>query len=157
PGRDYGAFRVISGGGGDDPSRIRNAAARAAEAAGPSCDRLRLQATLIAESARALAAVAPDEAMEPWQRRNLTRYAGRLARQSGMLVADLFDLVVAGRASVSDNFAYELHRLAVAYPWQSDAASGLATVRIRAEQLFDGVRRVRLTRRLRRPKVRRPE
>jgi hypothetical protein len=157
PGRDYGAFRVVSGGRGDDPARVIDAAARAASLAGASLDRLRLQGALVAEAGRALAAVAPDETVEPWQRRNLSRFCGRLARHSGMLVADLFDLVVAGRACVSDNFAYELHRLATSYPWQSETAGSIPTARIRAEELWDGVRRVRLTRRLRRPKVRRPE
>jgi hypothetical protein len=74
-----------------------------------------------------------------------------------MLVADLFDLVVAARACVSDNFAWELHRLAISYPWQTGAAADLPTARIRAEELWDGVRRVRLKRRLRKPKMRRPE
>jgi hypothetical protein len=74
-----------------------------------------------------------------------------------MLVADLFDLVVAAQACVSDNFAFELHRLATSYPWQDPAATDVPTARIRAEELWDGVRRVRLRRRLKRPKVRRPE
>lgn len=156
-GRDYGAFRVISGGKGDDPVRLIDAAASAAARAGEPLDRLRLQGALVAAAARALAAAAPDERVEVWQRKNLARYSGRLARQSGTLVADLFDLVVATRACVSDNFAYELHRLATAFPWQADAATDLPTARIRAEELWDGVRRVRLRRRLKRDKVRRPE
>jgi hypothetical protein len=157
PGRDYGAFRVVSGGRGDDPARVLDAVARAAALAGKPLDRLRLQGALVAEAGKATAAAAPDERVEPWQRRNLFRFSGRLARQSGMLVADLFDLVVAGRACVSDNFAYELHRLATSYPWQAEAAGGLPTARIRAEEMWEGVRRIRLSRRHRRPKTRRPE
>jgi len=156
-GREYGTFRVLSGGRGDDPARVLDAAALAAARAGEPLDRRSLQGSLLASAAKALEAAAPDERVEPWQRRNLARYAASLARHSGMLVADLFDLVVAGRACVSDNFAWELHRLAGSYPWQSEAASDLPTARIRAEELWDGVRRVRLTRRLRRPKMRRPE
>jgi len=156
-GRDYGTFRVLSGGRGDDPARVVDAAAGAAARAGDPLDRLSLQRSLVASAAKALEAAAPDERVELWQRRNLARYSASLARHSGMLVADLFDLVVAGRACVSDNFAWELHRLAASYPWQSEAAADLPTARIRAEELWDGVRRVRLTRRLRRPKTRRPE
>jgi len=155
-GRDYGAFRVLSGGGGDDPSRIRAAVARAAQGTEP-IDRLRLQWGLIDESARALASAAPDERVEPWQRRHLARFSRNLARASGMLVADLFDLVVAARSCVSDNFAWELHRLAVSYPWQAASATDAPTARIKAEELSDGTRRVRLTRRLPRVKTRRPE
>jgi hypothetical protein len=156
-GRDYGAFRVVTGGRGDDPERILAASAAAAQLAGDPLDRLRLQGALVAEASQALLSAAPDERVEPWQRRNFARYGGRLARHSGMLVADLYDLVVAARACVSDNFAWELHRLAASYPWQEHAATDVPTARIRAEQMWDGVRRVRLTRRLRRPKTRRPE
>jgi hypothetical protein len=156
-GRDYGMFRVLSGGRGDDPARVVDAAARAAQRAGDPLDRLRLQQALIVEAGKALEAAAVDERVEPWQRRNLARYLGRLARQSGMLVADLYDLVVAARACVSDNFAWEFHRLATSYPWQDGSAADLPTARIRADELWDGVRRVRLTKRLRRNKTRRPE
>ena len=156
-GREHGAFRVLSGGRGDDPARVLDAAVAAAARAGNPLDRVRLQASLVASAAKALEAAAPDERVTPWQRGNLARYSASLARHSGMLVADLFDLVVAGRACVSDNFAWELHRLATSYPWQHEAAADATTARIRADELWDGVRRVRLTRRLRRQKVRRPE
>lgn len=156
-GRDYGAFRVLTGGRGDAPERLLDAAALAAQRAGDPLDRLRLQWALVAEASRALEAAAVDESIEPWQRRNLARFARSLARHSGMLVADLYDLIVAARSCVSDNFAFELHRLATSYPWQQEQAGDLPTARIRAEELWDGVRRVRLKRRLTRPKVRRPE
>jgi hypothetical protein len=156
-GRDYGTFRVLTGGRGDHPARVIDAAALAAQRAGDPLDRMRLQWALVSEAGKALEAAADDEHIEPWQRRNLARYGGRLARQSGMLVADLYDLVVASRACVSENFAFELHRLATSYPWQQEQATDLPTARIRAEELWDGVRRVRLQRRLTRPKRRRPE
>jgi hypothetical protein len=156
-GRDYGAFRVLTGGRGDDPTRLLDAAIRCGARAGDPFDRLRLQGALVAEATTALQSAALDEHVEPWQRRNLARFSGSLARHSGMLVADLFDLVVAAQACVSDNFAFELHRLATSYPWQEAAATDAPTARIRAEELWDGVRRVRLRRRLKRPKVRRPE
>ena len=156
-GRDYGTFRVLTGGRGDDPERVLGAAALAAQRAGDPLDRLRLQWALVAEASHALEAAAVDESLEPWQRRNLARFGRRLARQSGMLVADLYDLVVAGRSCVSDNFAFELHRLATSYPWQQDQTTDVPTARIRADELWDGVRRVRLRRRVARPKVRRPE
>jgi len=156
-GRDYGTFRVLTGGRGDHPERLQDAAALAAQRAGDPLDRLRLQWALVAEASRALQAAAVDESIEPWQRWNLARYGRRLARHSGMLVADLYDLVVAARSCVSDNFAFELHRLATSYPWQQEQAADLPTARIRADELWDGVRRVRLKRRVARPKMRRPE
>jgi hypothetical protein len=156
-GRDYGAFRVLSGGRGDHSTRVLDAAALAAARAGDPLDRLRLQWALVAAASQALEAAAVDEHIEPWQRCNLARYCRRLARHSGLLVADLYDLVVAGRACVSENFAFELYRLATSFPWQDGAATDLPTARIRAEEMWDGVRRVRLKRRATRTKTRRPE
>ncbi len=178
PGRDYGPFRVLSGGRGDRPDRAADALRRAARHAGwgdwqgwrrgdePSAgaddaggdtvpgplDRLKLQWRLLREAEGALAAAAPDERVETWQRRNLARYSRNLARVSGQLVVDLFDLLVAARGCVSENFAYEAHALATAYPRQTESAPGLPTARIRADEMFDGVRRIRLHRRLRRRK-----
>lgn len=156
-GRDYGPFRVLTGGRGDHPERVRDAVALGAQRAGDELDRLRLQWALVAEASHAFEAAAIDENIEPWQRRNLASYGRRLARHSGMLVADLYDLVVAGRSCISDNFAFELHRLATSYPWQQDQTTDVPTARISADELWDGVRRVRLKRRITRPKVRRPE
>jgi len=159
-GRDYGPFRVLSGGSGDDPDRIRAAVDRAArsgstigddESPGP-VDRLRLQWSLTREAERALAASAPDEEVHAWQRRLLARFSRNLARASGKLVVDLFDLLAAARGTVSENFAWELHRLAVAYPAQAHSATDLPTARIRADELYDGIRTLRLYRRIRRPK-----
>jgi hypothetical protein len=51
---------------------------------------------------------------------------------------------VAARGCVSDNFAWELHRLASAYPDQAEAATDVPTARIRAEHLWQSLRRMRL-------------
>jgi hypothetical protein len=155
-GRSIGPFRVLSGGKGDDPDRVRAAVARAAgkAARGAGLDRLRLQWALLREAEASLSAAAPDERVERWQRRNLARYARNLARLSTALLPDLYDLVVAARGCVSDNFAWELHRLASAYPDQSDAAADVPTAKIRAEHLWESLRSLRLRQRLRRPKQR---
>jgi hypothetical protein len=156
PGRIHGPFRILSGGRGDDPVRVEHAVRRAAAGRSP-CDRLRLQWGLVRETERALAASAPDERVEPWQRRNLARFARNLAAGGGGLVCDLYDLLAAARGCVTENFAWELHRLATSWPWQQETAADLPTARIRAEEMFDGVRRIRLTRRRRQARSRRPE
>jgi hypothetical protein len=155
-GRSFGPFRVLSGGKGDDPERVRAALARAAARAGTDrgLDRLHLQWSLLREAESALVAAAPDERVERWQRRNLARYARNLARQSSQLLPGLYDLLLAARGCVSDNFAWELHRLASAYPDQAEAATDVPTAKIRAEHLWDGLRSLRLQRHLRRPKQR---
>ena len=172
-GRTYGPFRVLSGGRGDDPDRVVDAVHRAAresgwasweswiesEPPGPPpadregtdvpgpLDRLKLQWSLLRESEKALEASAPDERVEAWQRINLARYSRNLALVQARLVVDLFDLLVAARGCVSENFAWETHRLAGSYPHQSEAATDLTTAKIRADELFDGIRRIRLTHR----------
>lgn len=168
-GRSYGPYRVLSAGLGDSPGRIEASIARAArhaargpwpwdrrprgDAAGP-VDRLKLQWALLREAEDALLAAAPDEKVERWQLRHLARFSRNLASLSGGLLADLHDLLAAARGTVSDNFAWELHRLATAYPLQAERASDLPTARLRAEEIFRGIRRIRLIRRLRRPKSR---
>jgi hypothetical protein len=153
--RRYGPFRVLSGGGGlVDPSAAVAQAARAA-AEGPgggALDRLRCQNALLRHAERSLTAAAPDEKVHRWQRINLARFSRNLALSSGSLLPDLYDLLAAARGCVSENFAWELHRLATAYPRQTETATDLPTTRIRADELYDGVRRIRLVRRRRRPK-----
>lgn len=162
--RIYGPFRVLSGGAALGADTIQSAVERAARAAtapaganatagrpGP-LDRLRSQSVLLRECERTLVASAPDETVHAWQRVNLARFSRNLALMSGMLIPDLYDLLAAARACVSENFAWELHRLATACPWQQEVAPGLVTARIRADEMFDGVRRLRLEQRRRRPK-----
>ena len=166
-GRDYGPFRVLSGGQGDATGSVEDSVATAARESGSltkawpvrtdedrplPLDRLRAQWSLSREAERALVSSAPDEEVARWQRRLLARYTRNLALVSNRLVVDLFDLLAAARSCVSDNYAWELHRLAVAYPQQLSVATDLPTVRIRADELYDGVRRLRLHRRTRRPK-----
>jgi len=167
PGRDHGPFRVLSGGQGDAPGRIEDSVATTARECGTvttrwpvrtgedrpaPLDRLRAQWSLMRETERALVSSAPDEEVARWQRHLFARYTRNLALVSNRLVVDLFDLLAAARNCVSDNFAWEMHRLAVAYPPQLELATDLPTARIRADELYDGVRRIRLHRRVRRPK-----
>ncbi len=152
--RVRGAFRVLSGGRSDDALDTEIAVARAAREAGP-LDRLRSQWIVLAEAERLLTAAAPDERVHAWQRVTLARFSRNLALASGQLVPDLFDLLAAARGSVSENFAWELHRLATAYPPQAKAARDIPTARIRADEMYDGVRRLKLQRRRRR--VKRPD
>ena len=71
----------------------------------------------------------------------------------GQLLADLYDLAVAARGVADDNLGYELWELGAAYPAQEEKAE-IAAARISGESIWDGLRRIRLRRRLHRPKVR---
>ncbi len=168
PARERIGFRVLTGGRPEEHLRLREAIARAAheslsrsrqtllqttpgERPGPM-DRLRSQWVLLQTAEHALVAAAPDEEVRGWQRENLARFSRNLTLSSGQLVPDLFDLLSAARGCVSENYAWELHRLATSYPDQSETATDLPTARIRADEIYDGTRRIRLERRIRRPK-----
>ena len=89
--------------------------------------------------------------IEQWQRRNLARYLSNLAAMNGELVAGLFDLTVAARSIVDDNYAWDVWDLANRYPNQK-TESDWKTVSISGEEMWIDSRRIRLRRRLPRPK-----
>lgn len=161
PGRSHGPFRVLSGSGRDRDDRAIEAVHRAARTAfdvdGRSrrprpLDRFKLQFELLGSAERELVAAAPDEQVKAWQKFHLARFARNLALADGALVPDLFNLIAAARGCVSDNYAWEVHRLATCYPEQASSATDLPTARIRADEIFDGVRKLRIHRLIRQPK-----
>ena len=117
-----------------------------------SIDRQRMIFRLLAESEKRYGA-ATGERVSHWQRRLLGRYLRNLAFLDRQLVAGLFDLTVAARSVVDDNYAWDLWELAGGSPHQK-TQSDLMTVRISGEELYANMRRIRLRRRLPRRKAR---
>jgi hypothetical protein len=91
--------------------------------------------------------------IEHWQRRMMARYTRNLAQLGGDLVAGLFDLTVAARAVVDDNYGWEVWDTANRYPAQKQS-SELETVNLSGEEVWIHMRKLRLRRRLPRPKQR---
>jgi hypothetical protein len=87
------------------------------------------------------------EKLAHWQRRLLARYARNLALAARDLMAGLFDLTVAARGVVDDNYAWDVWEAAGRYPPQS-TQSDLLTVRISGAEMWKDTRRIRLRRRL---------
>ncbi len=87
------------------------------------------------------------EAVAHWQRALLARYTRNLALASQQLAAGIYDLTVAGRAVVDDNFAWEVWEAASRYSPQK-TASDIPTALIRGEEVWLDTRRIRLRRRL---------
>ncbi len=87
------------------------------------------------------------EQVAHWQRRLLGRYSRNLALAGSELSAGVFDLTLAGRSVVDDNYAWEVWEAAGRYPPQQTAADVL-TVRISGEEIWMDTRRIRLRRRL---------
>jgi hypothetical protein len=93
------------------------------------------------------------EKIAHWQRLLIARYTRNLAMVSGDLTAHLFDIVAAARAIADDNYAWEVLEAAKRYPAQQ-AVSELETVSISAEEVFFRTKRMKIRRRLPRPKQR---
>lgn len=122
------------------------------EALGPEAavDRRRVQLALLRDAEQSYEKNT-GERIHHWQRRLMARYTRNLASLSGDLVANLFDLAVAARSIVDDNYGWEVWEAANRYPPQS-AESDLETVNLAGEEVFLNTRRLRLRRRLPRPK-----
>lgn len=98
-------------------------------------------------------AEATGEKMAHWQRRLIARYTRNLAQIGGDLVAGVYDLAVAARSIVDDNYGWDVWQMANRYLAQQEM-SDLETVRLSASEIWINTKRLRIRRRLPRPKQR---
>jgi hypothetical protein len=115
-------------------------------------DRRRGQLEVFREAEKSYLANA-GEKVAYWQRRLMARYTRNLALKNGDLAAGLFDLTVAARAVVDDNYAWEVWQTANRYPAQK-AECEIETVNLSSEEIWRNTKKIRLRRRLPRPKQR---
>lgn len=113
-------------------------------------DRRHAQLALLREAANSYEANT-GERLHHWHRRLMARYSRNLAAMNSDLAPGLFDLVVAARSIVDDNYGWEVWETANRYPAQS-AESEIETVNLSGEEIFLNTRRLRLRRRLPRAK-----
>ena len=85
------------------------------------------------------------EAVSRWQKRSFFRFSRNYAWIAGLLLPDFYQIMVAARSCVDDNFSYAMWRLGSFYPWQREA-SELATIRIKGEDLWLGTTKIRIRR-----------
>lgn len=109
-------------------------------------DRLKIHQELIAK-AREQHRRRNKEELTITQLRIMNRFARNYAFLSGRLVPDFYQLVVAARGAVDDNFAYELWEIASEYPWQTERP-GMPVLRLGAEDLYLDQKRIRFHRKL---------
>jgi hypothetical protein len=115
-------------------------------------DRPRAQLALLKEAEAAYERNTGDKIVH-WQRLLIARYTRNLAYLSRDLTASLFDIVVAARSIVDDNYAWEVWDTANRYPFQRET-SDLETVRISGDEVWIRTKRMKIRRRLPRPKQR---
>ncbi|HTM52039.1 MAG TPA: hypothetical protein VL285_25265 [Bryobacteraceae bacterium] len=109
-------------------------------------DRRHAQLSLFRESEAAYEA-ATGETVAHWQRRLLARFTRNLALAAGELTAGLFDIAVAARSVVDDNFAADVWETANRYSHQK-TESDVPTINISGEEVWINTRKIRLRRRL---------
>ncbi|MCP4577187.1 MAG: hypothetical protein GY846_12970 [Deltaproteobacteria bacterium] len=111
---------------------------------GQMSDRLKLQMTLLKEAQKRHWKNSREK-VSPVQMRILNRFARNYALLTHRLVPSFYQLAVASRGAVNDNFAYEVWDLGSDYPWQEDNP-GLSVLRLRGEDLFLDQKRIRFHR-----------
>src|SRR5579871_6893818 len=116
-------------------------------------DRPKVQFDLLREAEQEYVKNTGDK-IEYWQRRMLARFTRNLASINGELVAGIFDMTVAARSVVDDNYAYEVWHMANRYPSQQIASDLLETVNLSGEEIWINTKKLYLRRRLPRPKQR---
>jgi len=109
-------------------------------------DRRHAQLALFREAEKSYEANT-GERVAHWQRRLLARYTRNLALANQELSAAVFDITVAARSVVDDNYAWEVWETAGKYPPQR-TASDLTTVQISGEEVWLDTKKIRLRRRL---------
>lgn len=115
-------------------------------------DRPRVQFELLREAEKAYEKNT-GETVHHWQRRMIARFTRNLANISGELMASVFDLAVAARSIVDDNYGWEVWQMANRYPAQQPACE-LETVNLSGEEVWINTKKLRIRRRLPRPKQR---
>ncbi len=109
-------------------------------------DRLEVQSDLITR-ARKEHWKKNKEELSRQQVRILHKFARNYGLITGRLVPNFYQLLVAARGAVDDNFAYEVWDLGSRYPWQTEEP-GLPILRLRGEDLFLDEKKITFHRRL---------
>lgn len=86
----------------------------------------------------------------PYQRRLLAKFTRNLAHVSGYLCSTIYELTVAARSLVDDNYAWEVWRMGSLYPFQEETSTP-ETHHIAGDSIFLHTRKLKLRRRLPRP------
>ena len=115
-------------------------------------DKPRVQMELLRE-AEAKYKESTGEVLAHWHRRSIARYTRNLAHVTGDLVASAYDLALAARSVVDDNYGWEVWQMANRYLAQMDHST-LETVKLSAGEIWLNTKRLRIRRRLPRPKQR---
>lgn len=92
------------------------------------------------------------EKMQGWQRMAMAKFTRNLALLDGHLVANVYDLTLAARSIVDDNYAFEVWQMANRYSVQQTEDPPLETLNLSGDSVWLRTRKLRIRRRLPRMK-----
>jgi hypothetical protein len=123
---------------------------RSEEGAG-TIERSRWQLELLREAEKEYS-INTGEKMHSWQRLSMARFGRNLALLDGHLVPGAYDLTLAARSIVDDNYAYEVWQMANRYSVQETEDPSLETLNISGDAVWLRTKKLRIRRRLPRMK-----
>ncbi|MBW1783959.1 MAG: hypothetical protein JRL30_24870 [Deltaproteobacteria bacterium] len=109
-------------------------------------DRLKIQMELM-DVAKKRYWKTTKETLSRTQFRIMNKFARNYAFLTGNLTPSFYQLIIAARGAVDDNFAYEVWDEGSDYPWQTDTP-GLQVLRLKGEDLFLDNKRIRFHRQM---------
>jgi hypothetical protein len=116
-------------------------------------EKAKWQLALLREAEREYSINTGDQ-MNSWQRMGLAKFGRNLALLDQQLLPGVFDLTLAARALVDDNFAYEVWQTANRFAVQQTEDPPLETLNLSGEEVWLHTRKLRIRRRLPRARQR---
>lgn len=128
-------------------------ATRGEQEASLNLDRPQWQLRLLRDAEKEYA-INTGEGIASWQRVTLAKFARNLALLDGHLIPGIYDLALAARSIVDDNYAYEVWQMANRFSVQQTEDPGIETLNLSGEEVWLRTRKLRIRRRLPRMKQR---
>jgi hypothetical protein len=116
-------------------------------------DRPRWQLSLLRDAEKEYG-INTGDAMQSWQRIGIAKFARNLATLDGHLIPGVYDLSLAARSLVDDNYAYEVWQMANRFTVQQTEDADIETLSLSGEEIWLRTRKLRIRRRLPRMKQR---
>jgi hypothetical protein len=116
-------------------------------------DRPRWQLSLLRDAEKEYG-INTGDAMQSWQRIGIAKFARNLATLDGHLIPGVYDLSLAARSLVDDNYAYEVWQMANRFSVQQTEDADIETLSLSGDEIWLRTRKLRIRRRLPRMKQR---
>ena len=116
-------------------------------------DRPRWQLSLLRDAEKEYG-INTGDAMQSWQRIGIAKFARNLATLDGHLIPGVYDLSLAARSLVDDNYAYEVWQMANRFTVQQTEDADIETLSLSGDEIWLRTRKLRIRRRLPRMKQR---